>query len=102
MADATASIIGARIALATAGVAGLAAVQQPLPIEAMWGGVKLAHLIFGCVGAALTLSVVRGWTWPLVGTTLVTGLGAAAFATPFALHYLPPPTALATIGESAR
>lgn len=102
MTDVTAAIAGARVSLATAAVAGLAAIGQPVPlIEAAWGGVKLVHLVFGCVGAAITLSIVQGWSWGRVITTLITGLALAALGTPFAMHYLTPPAALAAIGESA-
>lgn len=101
MTDPAAAIIGARVSLATAVVAGVAAVGQPVPFEvATWGGVKLLHVIMGAIGAAITLASAQGWTWARVVMTLATGLGLAAFGTPFALHYLPPPPAL-TIGESA-
>jgi hypothetical protein len=102
MPDVTSTLFGVRVSLATAVVAGAAAASQPVPFEAaMWGGVKLVHLLFGSIGAALTLSVVQGWTWARVLTTLVTGLASAAFGTPYAVHYLAPPAALATVGENA-
>mgnify|MGYP000903325134 FL=1 len=102
MADMTATIMGVRVSLAAAVVAGVAAGVQPVPLEAAsWGGVRLVHLMFGAVGAAITLSMAQGWTWRQVLMTLSTGLGAAAFGTPYALHYLTPPAPLAAIGESA-
>jgi len=102
MPDMTATVMGVRLSLATAVMAGAAAAGQPVPLEiAAWGGVKLVHLVFGAVGAAITLSVVQGWSWARVLTTLITGLATAAFGTPFALHYIAPPVPLAVIGESA-
>ncbi|MBK8916351.1 MAG: hypothetical protein IPM64_17440 [Phycisphaerales bacterium] len=101
MADFSATLIGARVSLATAVVAGMAAVGQQVPVEdAMWGSVKLLHVIMGSVGAAITLSVVQEWGWRKVVMTLFTGLGSAAFGTPFALHYFTPPAQLMHIGES--
>lgn len=102
MAQISASIGGAYVSLMTAAVTGAVAAGQPVPLEvATWGGVKLAHLMFGAVGCAITLSMVQGWSWGQVAKTMATGLGAAAFATPYALHYFGPPEAIAAVGESA-
>lgn len=102
MADMTAAtMVGVRLSLATAVVAGAVAAQQDVPWEsATWAGVQLVHLIFGAIGAAITLASVEGWGWFRVASTLVCGLGAAALGTPYAMHYLPPPPELRTIGGS--
>lgn len=101
MADPTAALFGARVSVLTAIAAATAAGVSPDPLEAVWGGVRLVDVVFGAVGAAVTLSVVQDWGWAKVLTTLVCGLAAAGFGTQVALHYLPPPEALRTISGSA-
>lgn len=98
----TATLAGIRVSLATAVVAGAVAAQQPVPWElASWAGVKLVHVIFGAIGAAITLSLAQGWDWWRVGATLVCGLASSALGTPVALHYLPPPAEIAAVTGSA-
>lgn len=101
MSDPTAAIFGVRVSLVTAAVAAAGAGVAPDPLEAAWGGVKLVDIVFGAVGAGVTLSVVQDWGWAKVLTTLICGLALAGLGTPFLLHYLPPPEKLAVIGESA-
>lgn len=94
----TATIVGVRLSLATAAVAGAVAVQQGVPLEAAtWAGVKLVHVIFGAIGAAVMLSTVQGWDWWRVGMTLACGLSCASLGTPVAVHYLPPPPEIAAV-----
>jgi hypothetical protein len=101
MTDPTAAIFGVRLSLVTAMVAAAGAGIASEPLEAAWGGVKLVNIVFGAVGAGVTLSIVQDWGWGKVLMTLICGLALAALGTPFLLHYLPPPEKLSLIGESA-
>jgi hypothetical protein len=75
-------------------VAGGAAAQQATttaaavpPESVAWASVKLAHLVFGLLGAACALALVQ-ITWATVFTTITLGLGCALAGTPAVVHYL--------------
>lgn len=57
-------------------------------------GIKYATLIFGFVGAAVSLSYAKEMTRTQALTALVTGPAVAVAATPLLLHYLGMPDTL--------
>lgn len=57
-------------------------------------GIKYATLIFGFVGAAVSLSYAKEMTRTQALTALVTGPAVAVAATPLLLHYLSMPDSL--------
>lgn len=85
----SAGLVGARVMVFTAVTATAVATQQPVPIdEALFGGVKLLHLIFGSIGTAVAIAIAQKWGWGKVFTAIACGLIAAAFVTPALLHYV--------------